>query len=78
MVARGLLGLAREIPEKRELSLKGWLREIGVEGVDVCKQCGSVGSMTLRGEYEQFSWWAVLLVEVLGIVGRKVPAQGRG
>jgi hypothetical protein len=75
--ARELLGLVRELPQKRELSLKGWLREIGVEGVDVCKQCGSVGSMTLRGEYEQFSWWAVLLVEVLGLVGRKVPAQGR-
>ena len=77
MRARELLGQPREIPAKRELGLKEWLREIGVEGVDVCPNCGSVGSLFVRGEYEQFNWLAVILVEVLGLVGGKVPAQGR-
>jgi len=78
MQARQLLGLERELPEKEELSLKGWLGEIlGEEAVDVCARCGAKGSLFLRGEYETFSKLTLFLVEVLGIVGSKVPARGR-
>jgi len=78
MRARELLGLARELPEKVELSLSEWLAEIlGEDKVDVCGKCGAQGSLFLRGEYETFSKLTLFLVETLGIVGRKVPAQGR-
>jgi hypothetical protein len=78
MVARALLGLERALPEKEELSLKGWLAEIlGEDAVDVCAKCGAKGSLFLRGEYAEFSKLTLFLVETLGIVGRKVPAQGR-
>jgi hypothetical protein len=78
MAARALLGLARALPEKEELSLKGWLAEIlGEDAVDVCAKCGAKGSLFLRGEYSEFNKLALLLVERLGIVGSKVPAQGR-
>ena len=68
----------RELPEKEELSLKGWLAEIlGEDAVDVCARCGAKGSLFLRGEYETFSKLTLFLVEVLGIVGSKVPVRGR-
>jgi hypothetical protein len=76
--ARELLGLERELPEKQDLSLKGWLAEIlGEDAVDVCAKCGAKGSLFLRGEYETFSKLTLFLVETLGIVGSKVPARGR-
>jgi hypothetical protein len=78
MQARELLGLERELPEKEELSLKGWLAEIlGEDAVDVCAKCGAKGSLFLRGEYAEFNKLTLLLVETLGVVGRKVPARGR-
>jgi hypothetical protein len=78
MRARELLGLAREIPEKEELSLKAWLSEIlGEDAVDVCAKCGVKGALFLRGEYTEFSKLTLFLVETLGIVGSKVPARGR-
>ena len=78
MQARELLGLERELPEKEELSLKGWLAEIlGEDAVDVCAKCGAKGSLFLRGEYETFSKLTLFLVETLGLVGSKVPARGR-
>ena len=78
MQARELLGLERELPEKEELCLKGWLAEIlGEDAVDVCAKCGAKGSLFLRGEYAEFNKLTLLLVETLGVVGRKVPARGR-
>lgn len=78
MRVRELLGLARELPEKVELSVKEWLVEIlGEDKVDVCAKCGAKGTLFLRGEYDEFNKLALFLVEVLGVVGSKVPAQGR-
>jgi hypothetical protein len=77
-VARQLLGLERELPEKVELSLSEWLTEIlGEEKVDVCARCGAKGTLFLRGQYDTFNKLTLFLVEVLGVVGSKVLAQGR-
>ena len=77
-MARQLLGLERELPEKVELSLSEWLTEIlGEEKVDVCARCGAKGTLFLRGQYDTFNKLTLFLVEVLGVVGSKVLAQGR-
>jgi len=66
--ARELLGLERAVPAAKELDLKEWLKEIlGEDAVDRCPNCGAVGTMFKRSEFEQLNWLQLLLFALLGL-----------
>ena len=63
---RALLGLPAELPEIPELSLLEWLAEVlGEEQVDRCPNCGAVGSLCQRAEFQQLPWRVALLLSLV-------------
>jgi hypothetical protein len=62
---RALLGLSSELPEVKELSLMEWLSEVLGEEVDRCPQCGAVGSLYNRAEFERLPWLVALILSLV-------------
>jgi hypothetical protein len=62
---RALLGLSSELPEVKELSLMEWLTKVLGEEVDRCPQCGAVGSLYNRAEFEQLPWLVALILSLV-------------
>ena len=63
---RALLGLRTALPEIKELSLLEWLAEVlGEEQIDRCPNCGAVGSLGKRAEFEQLPWLLVLILSLV-------------
>jgi len=65
--ARELLGLAAEIPEAEELSLRAWLKELfGQDILNQCPQCGQQ-TMVRQGQYDDFNFLQLLLISLASL-----------
>ena len=42
-----------------------WLTEVLGEEVDRCPQCGAVGSLFLRAEFERLPWLVALILSLV-------------
>ena len=63
---RALLGLPAPLPQLPELSLLDWLAEVlGEAQVDRCPNCGAVGSLFKRTEFERLPWLVALLLSLV-------------
>ncbi len=59
---REMLGLEAAVPEAEKLTLRQWLEELmGEDILNKCPNCG-LQSMSRRGEYDEFTWWQLLLI----------------
>ena len=58
---RELLGLDAAVPEAEKLTLREWLEELfGEDVLHKCPNCGA--QMSKVGEYDEFTWWQLLLI----------------
>jgi hypothetical protein len=63
---RALLGLPAALPVIPELRLLEWLSQVlGEEQVDRCPNCGAVGSLFKRAEFERLPWLVALILSLV-------------
>lgn len=73
--ARALLGLAAEVPEADELSLRLWLEELF--GEDILNQCPHCGQQTMvrQAQYDDFTFLQLLLISLASLMtAKRLPA----
>ncbi|MCP3661049.1 MAG: transposase [Gammaproteobacteria bacterium] len=67
--ARELLGLPAPVPEAEKLEMSEWLVDIiGEEEIDRCQNCGAVGSLFKRGDFEHLNWVSLIIFGVIRMV----------
>lgn len=62
---RQLLGLSPELPEVKELSLMEWLESVLGPEARCCPACGAENSLQFQAEFDNLSWWVVLLLSLV-------------
>ena len=77
--ARELLGLSKQLPEVKELSLREWLIDLfGEENVDKCAYCGKQGTRELKATFEDLSWLCMVVMRLLGLLPGEKPIDVEG